>query len=323
VLRLITGGPSGEQPEDGEPEHTGLTWTLEARQRVRVTNVLSRWCRAVSDPRHALLRPDAPAANYQALVSVLVTAWAEDALDENRLVRLAGELFGAFLGDGKSPGFLGRADEQLRATVLHDLDDAIRQWAAGLAYLALRPHTPWAEIVYDWQPYLRRGLIDTDVLVVGERTVELVDHVLGEEHAQREIEDILLARAEYIDEEKWCQGLADALELEHVALYHSGNEFVPVRIRLDGVDDPLTDSRVVEAAVNAMRFRKLDAIGIEVGDTVAVLRPGKPPVARVGSPSGGHMIKSQVVITRERLDAVERQGGALSDLLGLASTAAA
>jgi hypothetical protein len=321
VLRLI--GPTAEQDDDGDHEHSGVSWTLEARQRVRVTNVLSRWCRAVSDPRHALLRPDAPATNYQALVGVLVTAWVEDALDEDRLVRLAGELFGAFLGDGKSPGFLGRADEQLRATVLHQLDHAVREWAAALAYLALRPHTPWAEIVYDWQPYLRRGLIDSDVMIVGERTVELVERVLDEEHEQREIEDVLLTRAEYIDEEKWCEGLAEALGLKHVALYNSGNEFVPVRIRLDGVDEPLTDSRVIEAAVNAMRFRKLDAIGIEVGDMVAVLRPGKPPAARLGHGAGAKTIKSHIVITRERLDAVERQGGALSELLGLASAAAA
>lgn len=323
ILKLIAGGPIGEPPPDGGREQSGISWSLEARQRVRVTNVLSRWCRAVSDPRHALLRPDAPAANYQALVSVLVTAWTEHALDEDRLIRLAGELFASFLGDGKSPGFLGRADEQLRATVLDQLDDAVREWAAALIYLALRPHTPWAEIVYDWQPYLRRGLIDSNVMVVGERTVELLERVLNEEHEQRKIEDVLLARAEYLDEEKWCAGLAEALGLRRVALRNVDNASVPVRIHIDGVDDPLTDPRVVEAALNAMRFRKLQAIGIEAGDCVAVLRPGHPPVARVGGVTGGKTIKSTVVITGERLAAIERQGGALSELLGLPSLAAA
>jgi hypothetical protein len=322
ILRLIAGGPTEDLPPDEEGEHTGISWSLEARQRVRVTNVLSRWCRAVSDPRHALLRPDAPAANYQALVSVLVTAWTEGALDEGRLMRLSGELFAAFLGDGKSPGFLGRADEQLRAVVLYELDDAVREWAAALAYLALRPRTPWAEIVYDWQPFLRRGLIDADVMVVGHRTVELVQRVLGEEHVQREIEDVLLARAEYLDEERWCEGLAQALGLRRVALRNVRNEFVPVRIRIDGADQPLSDPRVLEAALNAMRFRKLDAIGIEAGDCVAVLRPGHPPVARIGGVSGGRKIESTVIITAARLAAIERQGGALSELLGLPSLAA-
>ena len=86
-LRLVSGNSTGNLRTRGE--HTGITWSLEARQRVRVVNVLSRWCRAISDPRHALLRPDAPAANYQALLTVLVTAWAEAALDEDRLIRLA------------------------------------------------------------------------------------------------------------------------------------------------------------------------------------------------------------------------------------------
>ena len=67
LLRLVSGDTAGT-PQAGN-EHAGTTWSLEARQRVRVVNVLSRWCRAVSDPRHALLRPDAPATNYQALLA--------------------------------------------------------------------------------------------------------------------------------------------------------------------------------------------------------------------------------------------------------------
>ena len=319
VLRLI----AGQQPPNGlHDKHTGVSWSLEARQRVRVTNVLSRWCRAVSDPRHALLRPDAPADNYQALVSVLATAWAQHVLDEDRLVRLAGELFGAFLGDGKSPGFLGRADEELRATALHQLGESVIEWAAALAYLALRPHRPWQSIVYDWQPYLRRGLIESNVMDVGELTVQLVGRVLNEELDQREIEDVLLNRAEYLDEDKWCQGLAEALGLQ-VALINVLNEHVPLRIRIDGVEDPLADSRVVEAALNAMRFRKSQAIGIEAGNCFAVLRPGYPAFARLGGLMDGTRLKSTVVITADRLAAIERQGGALSDLLGLQTVKAA
>jgi hypothetical protein len=73
LLRLVSGA-FGDEQSPGEDDKPGVSWSLEARQRVRVTNVLSRWCRAVSDPRHALLRPDAPATNYQALLSVLVAA---------------------------------------------------------------------------------------------------------------------------------------------------------------------------------------------------------------------------------------------------------
>jgi hypothetical protein len=318
LLRLISGAPAAEPPP-GEGGKPGVTWSLEARQRVRVTNVLSRWCRAVSDPRHALLRPDAPTTNYQALVSVLVTAWAEQALDEDRLVRLAGELFGAFLGDGKSPGFIGRTDDELRTTVLHQLDDAVREWAAALAYLALRPQRPWKSIVYDWQPYLRTGLIDTPVMVVGDRTVELVDRVLAQTISARHIEDVLMARAEYLDVERWCTNLAQAVGLPRLALKQINNPSVPLRVVIDGVDDPLTDPRVIEVGMHAMRFRKTDAIGIEAGGCIAVLRPGHAPVARL--PGHASALKSSVVITTERLAAIERQGGSLSELLGLHTAA--
>ena len=52
------------------------------------------------------------------------------------------------------------------------------------------------------------------------------------------------------------------------------NKFVPLRISLRGVTEPLTDPRVVEAAMQAMKFRRFKAIGIEAGGCTAVLHPG-------------------------------------------------
>jgi len=320
VLRLVSGNSAGTSEPEGE--HTGVTWSLAARERVRVVNVLSRWCRAVSDPRHALLRPDAPAANYQGLLTVLTTAWAEAALDEDRLTRLAGELFGAFLGDGKSPGFLGRADHDLRETALDQLDDAVREWAAGLAYLALRPDRPWKAIVYEWQPYLRTGLIDTDAMIVGEQTVALAERVLGYKMTAGAIEDVLLARADYLDEAKWCENLARALGLRKVALKTVDNRFVSLRISLQDISAPLTDPRVVEAALQAMRFRKVGAIGIETADLTIVLQPGHRVWVKARGGSAEGTVPSNVIFTDERLAAVERQGGALSELLGLTADVA-
>jgi len=315
VLHLV----SGNAADMREGEHTGVTWSLAARERVRVVNVLSRWCHAVSDPRHALLCPDAPAANYQALLTVLTTAWAEAALDEDRLTRLAGELFGAFLGDGGSPGFLGRADQDLRATVLGQLDNAVREWAAGIAYLALRPDRPWKAIVYRWQPYLRTGLIDTDVMTVGEQTVALAQRVAGYEVSATVIEDVILARADYLDEEKWCQNLSEALGLRAVTLKTVDNPFVPLRLALQGVSAPLTDPRVVEAAFQAMKFRKADAIGIEAAGHTIVLQPGHRVWVKASAEA---TVPSEVIFTNDRLAAVERQGGALSELLGLSAEVA-
>ena len=73
--------------------------------------------------------------------------------------------------------------------------------------------------------------------------------------------------------------------------------------------------------MHAMRFRTATAIGIEAGGCVAVLRPGHAPVARITTGSSAATIKSDVVITAERLAAIERHGGALSELLGLQTVA--
>jgi hypothetical protein len=59
---------------------------------------------------------------------------------------------------------------------------------------------------------------------------------------------------------------------------------VPLRVVIQGVDEPLTDPRIVAAAMEAMRFRKVTSNGIG-------------------------------------LTAIERRGGSLSELLGLHAAA--
>jgi hypothetical protein len=248
---------------------------------------------------------------------LLATAWAEGALDEDRIIRLADELLGAFLGDGKSPGFLGRADQDLRETVLNQLDDAVRQWAAAIAYLALRPDRAWKAIIYKWQPYLRTGLVDTDIMIVGQQTIALVGRVIGNEVTVAAIEDLLIDRIEYLDERKWCENLAKSLGLQAVTLKTINNKFVPLRVSLRGISAPLTDPRVVEAALQVMRFRKVHAIGIEAADYIIVLQSGHRIWAKASASSAAPPISSDIIFTDERLVAIERQGGSLSELLSL------
>ena len=52
-----------------------------------------------------------------------------------------------------------------------------------------------------------------------------------------------------LDEAKWCENLARALGLRKVALKTVDNRFVPLRISLQDISAPLTDPRVVEAAL--------------------------------------------------------------------------
>ena len=78
----------------------------------------------------------------------------------------------------------------------------------------MRPERPWKDLVYDWQPYLNRALIDTDVMIVGEQTVALAESYAARNVTARgQIEDVLIARTDYLDEAKWCENLARALGL--------------------------------------------------------------------------------------------------------------
>ena len=79
------------------------------------------------------------------------------------------------------------------------------------------------------------------------------------------------------------------------------NEFVPLRISLRGITEPLNDPRVVEAAMQAMRFRKAKAIGIEAGGCTAVLRPGHRAWAKTGTGSSASTLSSNVITTAERI----------------------
>ena len=157
--------------------------------------------------------------------------------------------------------------------MLRHLDSRVREWAAGIAYLALRPERPWKDVVYDWQPYLNKALIDTDVMIVGDQTAALVSRITGRKVPVKEIEDVLIARTDYLDEEKWCENLARTLGSANRAQDDRQQVCSPAYSLL-GVTEPLTDPRVVEAAMQAIKFRRVEAIGIEAGARTAVLRPG-------------------------------------------------
>lgn len=151
-------------------------------------------------------------------------------------------------------------------------------------------------------------------MVVGELSAVLASRVIRREITDTRIEDILLDRLEYLDEDRWCADLARALGLPLLAFKKIDNPNVPLRIVIDGVDEPLTDPRVLQVATRAMRFGKIDRMGIEAGGWTAILRVGQPASAW---PDGDRRsaVRSDLPITQERLSAVERQGGTVRDLL--------
>lgn len=309
-LRLVRGS-AVEPPQstgDGHP------WSLSAREQLRARNVIRRWARALPDPRHAWLAPEAPARNYEALIEMLALIWLGDALQNERIIELLGEVWGGLLGSEARKGFVDRAEPELRDEVLGGVNVDVRELAAGMAFISLV--TPgWKEIIYDWQTFLVRG-IESGLFVAGELSRALVEAVIDMTPLATEIEDLLLERAEYVDDEEWGRRIAKELGLTRVRLVKSaGFKNVSLVVDVTGTIDPAHDPRTVELARRAMSLKKSDHVMVQVEGERFLLRLGAVARARVGNET--HV--SIEPIEKARLDAVAQQGGTLADLLGIAA----
>ena len=314
ILRLLTPGPNEGEVPDPKP---GTPWTMEARQRVRAYNLLTRWCEAVADPRHMLISPEAPLVNYQTLLGVILAAWMYEALDREHLRRLLQKLLGAFIGAAEGRGFLGRVDAGERRAALAGLDPFTTEVAAGLAAAALE--SGWQHDIYDWQPVLRRGL-EFDVLVPGQGSAQVVEWISGAPTAPADIAALLAQRIDWVDDQTWCERLADELGLESVSLDLHRNATVRAAAKVRGAGDPLHDVRLLAVARRALEFKHLPAIAVLCGrGAVLIFEPGKHARALIG----GATSRSAEPVTVARLEEVERQGGSWADLLDLETSAAA
>lgn len=309
-LRLVRG--SGVEPPD-DPK-AGHAWSLTARQRLRARNLIRRWARALPDPRHAWLSPEAPARNYEALIEMLTLIWLGQALERERIVELLGETWTCLLGSDTRKGLFDRAERELREEVLGSVHSDVRELAAGMAYVALTP-SGWTSFIYDWQRFLVRG-IEGGLFVAGELSCAFVEAVTGMSPTAREIEDLLLQRADYIDDDTWGERIAAELGLSSVRLVkRAGFKNVSLVVEVAGMTDPARDPRTIALARRAMSLKKSDHILLEARGERFLLRFGAVARARVGDQTHS----SIEPIEKARLDAVEQQGGTLADLLGIAT----
>lgn len=309
-LRLIR---AGEEPDPEAKPGTGHPWSFSARERVRSRNLLRRWARALADPRHAWIAAEAPARNYEALIEVLALIWLGGGLHDEDLVDLLGEVWTAFIGVENQRGFLDRAEPDLVAEVLDALGSDARQLGAGLAYCALAPELHWARWIYAWQPFLVRGL-EREIFTTGALAEDLAEGIRGTRTSSQEIEDVLLDRAEWTDDDTWGDRMAEELSLTSVRLVRrAGFKGVSTVVRAAGMTEPSRDARLVSLARRTMAFKKSDHVLVEVGDERFLLRLGEICRARVGNETR----TSIAPIDRDRLAAVEQQRGTLAELLGL------
>lgn len=313
VLRLL----KPVSPEEGKEEPaSGTPWSMEARQRVRAYNLLTRWCSAVADPRHRLLAPNAPVVNYQTLLGVILAAWLHEALEPIQLRRLLFSLLSAFVGAGEGKGFLGQVKGEEREAALVQLDLFAMEAAAGLACVAME--SSWKHDIYHWQPVLERGL-RLDVLLLGEASIQVFERLSGKLVGVNDLAALLDKRIRWVDDDNWCRRLAEELELESLSLDLHRQAKVRAAVTVHGAGDPLRDQRLLTVARRALEFKSLPAIAVLCGGDVLVFEPGQGARARVG----GKSVKASTPLTVVTLLEVERQGGAWADLLGSPAEAAA
>ena len=114
-----------DEPDD--PDAARRRWAMETRQRVRIFNVLRRWCRAVRDPELLALDPLLTTHNYRALLQALGELWRGDGeggryFDEHHLHQLLETLVESLVGaQGTHKGALVVADAGARERMVEDL----------------------------------------------------------------------------------------------------------------------------------------------------------------------------------------------------------
>lgn len=307
-LRVVRGELGGGRQKSAH------TWSFSARQRVRARNLIRRWARALADPRHAWVAIDAPAVNYTAIIDLLSLIWLGGGLDDDTMVELLEEVWAGLLGGAGRKGLLDVADGELRDAVVADVSDDTRHLAAGLAYVALHNDMPWADYVYDWQPFLQRG-VELGLFAPGALSSDLAAALLEvEAPASAAIEDVLLHRADWVDDKTWGKRMAAELGLQRVAIRpHAGYKNVDLVLHAEGLSNAARDGRTVVLARRAMNLKHSDHVLIEAGSERILLRLGEYARARVD----GQTRRSVMPIDGERLWAVETQGGSLAELLGL------
>lgn len=276
-LRLV--GVGATENENGEAG-TGHPWSFTARERLRARNLLRRWARALADPRHAWLSPEAPARNYEALLEVLTLIWLGKALDDHHVEELLGEMWAGFIGSESRRGFLQRADPELAHEALESLRKDSCELAAGLAYSALHPDSAWHEWIYEWQPFLKVGLGE-DVFRAGSFATDLVDALCGERPSAAAIEELLRRRSEWVDDDTWARRVAEELGLNGVRIVpNAGFKNVSLVVRLDSLPTSARDPRLIVLARRAMALKKTNHVLLEVGTERFLLRVGEVCRAR-------------------------------------------
>jgi len=125
-LRTIRPEPVGDANEEEDPEAAHRRRSIDTRLRIRIFNILKRWCRAVRDPQLLALDSVFCVHNYRALLQALGEFWWGDGeggryFDDDHLHALLHELLESLVGEGTNKGLFRLVDATTSARLIADL----------------------------------------------------------------------------------------------------------------------------------------------------------------------------------------------------------
>ena len=252
---------------------------MEQRIQVRVFNVLSRWCSALSDPRFIWIDRSAPVRNYVALLAGLARCWEEAFLPLERVRHLLETLLTSFVAGERTAGYLTSLSVEERAAALDRLPNEARAVAAALCYAALRENADWKEWVFRFQPFLEPGL-ELGLLAADEDATELVERLVDEKPTTSALEERLAFASTYLDDPHWCAKQERDLGIDRVRLTHE--QFAAkfgITLAVNGVT--LDDARLVSLVRQALAYRRVKGAIIDVGGARLSVHLGDPIFAGV------------------------------------------
>lgn len=275
-LRAIRPEPIGDDNEEEDPEAVHRRWSIDTRRRVRIFNVLKRWCRAVRDPQLLALDPIFCVHNYRALLQALGELWWGDGeggryFDDDHLHALLQELLESLVGEGTDKGLLRVVDDATRERLVADLrEHGATDNVAVLLYDVLRPERrDRLRRALQWQPILIPALAYGVV-----------------EPLQREILAELQWAAEFVDEAGWRQRIKDQYGVE-VSFSDKREKLAPgyeFMLSIKGLHGLLTDPRASQIVASLLKFRPCTGfvLALTGSDDRISFRDGGHVSARVG-----------------------------------------
>jgi hypothetical protein len=314
-----------EGDDDDAEDGPKRRWKSETRVRVRARNVLRRWAAVQNDPRLVWIDHLAPAVNFSMVATTFARLWLAIADDPDRCELRAADLdelwfawMRPFVGTGRGDGWLDQVDLTDDA-VRSRLPTSLAETVAALSWLTVRRRDRDRTIA--WQPVLSAAL-EHGLLEPTEETARFVSHVVHATVERGVVEDDLLRRIEFIDDDLWCERTRNELDLDALRLdVGSAGQAVTVRLRIKGIANPLTDPRVPQVIVATRRYRRCDGIATFSDDEGwrLVVETGQP-ARYLAAGHGQEMIESDIV-EQGVIEGLAAASGILSDLFERAAVA--